>query len=173
MILPKLVITDIDGVWTDGGMYYDALGNELKKFNTLDSAGVLFLRENNIPLAIMTGEQTPIVELRSKKLKVEHVFLGAKDKLSLALELCQKLEVKISEVAFMGDDLNDIALLKAAGFSGCPANAPVYVKELVDFVGQKSGGSGAFREFVEHILTGNLLLEQTISNCVEKMAKPT
>lgn len=76
MILPKLVITDIDGVWTDGGMYYDQTGNEWKKFNTSDSAGVLFLRHLNIPLAIISGEHTEIVKRRAEKLKINFLFQG-------------------------------------------------------------------------------------------------
>ena len=79
-MLPKLIITDIDGVWTDGGMYYDQTGNEFKKFNTSDSAGVLFARNLNIPVAIITGEDTQIVKRRAEKLKIEHLFLGISDK---------------------------------------------------------------------------------------------
>ena len=93
MALPKLVITDIDGVWTDGGMYYDQLGNEWKKFNTSDSAGVLFLKYLNIPLAIVTGENTKIVKRRAEKLEIKHLYMGVNDKVSVALELCAKLRI--------------------------------------------------------------------------------
>ena len=110
--LPKLVITDIDGVWTDGGMYYDNLGNEWKKFNTTDSAGVLFARFLDIPVVI----------------------------------------ILISEVAYIGDDINDIQLLKKVGLSATPNNAPKYIKDKVDFVTSKKGGEGAFREFIEIII---------------------
>ena len=86
--LPKLVITDIDGVWTDGGMYYDQTGNEWKKFNTADSAGVLFLNLLNIPVAIITGEDTEIVRRRAEKLKIKHLYMGVEDKVKIAIELC-------------------------------------------------------------------------------------
>ena len=82
--LPKLVLTDIDGVWTDGGMYYDNNGNEFKKFNTSDSAGILFLKKLNIPIGIVTGEDTKIVKKRAEKLKIDYLFQGVKDKLSIA-----------------------------------------------------------------------------------------
>ena len=81
-MIPKLIITDIDGVWTDGGMYYDQTGNEWKKFNTADSAGVLFCKYYKIPVAIITGEETQIVKRRADKLKVDFLFQGVKNKLA-------------------------------------------------------------------------------------------
>lgn len=161
--LPKLVITDIDGVWTDGGMYYDQTGNEWKKFNTSDSAGVLFLNLLNIPFAIITGEDTEIVKRRAEKLKVTHLFMGVKDKVAVAEKLCQELSIELKDVAYIGDDLNDIDLLKTVGFSGTPANAPEYIKEFVDTQGKVKGGDGAFREFVETILIRNQLLQVVLS----------
>lgn len=150
--LPKLVITDIDGVWTDGGMYYDEIGNEWKKFNTSDSAGVLFLKYLKIPIAIITGENTEIVRRRATKLDINYLYLGAKDKVAIAQKLCKELNITLSEVAFIGDDINDILLLKKVGLSAAPSNAPKYVKELVDLALKTKGGDGAFREFVEVII---------------------
>lgn len=152
MAIPKLVITDIDGVWTDGSMYYDATNLEFKRFNTSDSVGVLFLKYLEIPLAIMTGENTQIVQRRADKLKVEHVYLGAKDKLTLAKTLCERLCITLDEVAFIGDDINDLQLLQNVGLSAVPQNSPMYIKEKVDLVLQTKGGDGAFREFVEYIV---------------------
>lgn len=163
-MLPALVITDIDGVWTDGGMYYDNHGNEWKKFNTSDSAGVLFLRQLGIPFAIMTGEDSIAVKNRAKKLKVEHLFLGAKNKLELATSFCEKLGVSLDQVAFIGDDINDLQLLQKVGISAAPANAPDYVKERVNFVTQKRGGEGAFREFIESILSREGLFDQVLQH---------
>jgi len=148
----KLVLTDIDGVWTDGGMYYDQTGNELKKFHTYDSAGVIFLQKLNIPFGIITGEETLIVENRAKKLGVELLFQGIHDKLKTVLVLCKSYDIKISEVAYIGDDINDYTLLQNVGFSACPSNAPSYIKSIVNFVTEKKGGEGAFREFVEKII---------------------
>jgi len=152
MKLPKLVITDIDGVWTDGGMYYDQSGNEWKKFNTSDSAGVLFLRYLKIPVLIMTGETCAIVERRAAKLKIEYLEQGVKNKLQKAREYCEKLQIDLSEMAYIGDDINDIELLSNVGISACPSNAPVYVKSRAQIILEVAGGSGAFRAFVEHIL---------------------
>ena len=168
MALPKLVITDIDGVWTDGGMYYDQLGNEWKKFNTSDSAGVLFLKYLNIPLAIVTGENTKIVKRRAEKLEIKHLYMGVNDKVSVALELCAKLRIGLSEVAFIGDDINDINLLKRVGFSGTPNNAPNYVKKIVDQVINVKGGDGAFRAFVEEILERNNKFEFVLEKYLNK-----
>ncbi len=152
MNLPKLIITDIDGVWTDGGMYYDQTGNEWKKFNTTDSAGILFCRHFQIPVAIITGEDTKIVERRSKKLKIDFLYQGVENKLLIAKDLCNQLNIELNEVAFIGDDLSDYTLLKSVGYSAAPANAPDYIKEQVQFITRKKGGDGAFREFVEYLI---------------------
>jgi 3-deoxy-D-manno-octulosonate 8-phosphate phosphatase (KDO 8-P phosphatase) len=161
--LPKLVITDIDGVWTDGGMYYDQTGNEWKKFNTSDSAGVLFLKILNIPLAIITGEDTEIVKRRAEKLKIEHLFMGVKDKVQVAKNLCVSLNIELNEVAFIGDDINDLGLLKIVGISATPANAPKYIKDLVDLKIQVKGGDGAFRAFVEEMLISSNKMDYALS----------
>lgn len=160
--LPKLILTDIDGVWTDGGMYYDQTGNELKKFNTYDSAGVLFCKLNNIPIGIITGETTKIVENRANKLKVDFLFQGADKKLEIVQSLCADLQITLDDVAYLGDDLNDMDLLEKVGFSGAPTSAPFYVKKLVNVVLDKKGGEGVFREFVELILIENEKMLETL-----------
>lgn len=157
----KLFITDIDGVWTDGGMYYDQGDNEWKKFNTSDSAGVLFLKLLEIKVAIITGEETQIVTRRAKA-KNTGLFPGVKDKVVVAEKLLEKYGLDWSEVAYIGDDLNDIKLLEKAGLSACPANAPDYVKSRVDWVLTKNGGEGVFREFVEAFLQQIEAMEKVI-----------
>lgn len=169
--LPKLVITDVDGVWTDGGMYYDQTGNEWKKFNTSDSAGIIFLRELNIPVAILTGENTAIVERRSAKLKVNYLVQGVRNKLAEAERICKELGIGLEETAYIGDDIIDIPLLQACGFSCAPAQAPVYVKERVDFVSLARGGDGAFREFIEELLNRFGLLDQVLDSVLTGLAK--
>lgn len=154
-MLPKLILTDIDGVWTDGGMFYDETGNEFKKFNTYDSAGVLFSKKLNIPCGIVTGEKTNSVKRRGEKLKMDYVFLGVKNKVVIIEELLMKLEIKWENVAYIGDDLNDYEVLKKAGLSACPSSAPEYIKNIVDWILPKKGGEGVFREFVEKIVTTN------------------
>lgn len=150
--LPKLILTDIDGVWTDGGMYYSEKGEELKKFNTSDSAGVILAHLLNIPVGIITGENSQAVAQRGKKLKIDYVFLGTTNKLAKAKELCEELGFDLMDVAYIGDDLNDILLLRNVGLSACPANTPKYIKKEATWRLKKSGGEGAFREFVERII---------------------
>lgn len=161
--LPKLILTDIDGVWTDGGMYYDQEGVELKKFHTYDSAGVLFAHHLGIPVGILTGENTNIVNRRANKLKVDYLHLGCKNKVAIAENLCSQLGITLSDVAYIGDDLNDIALLKLVGWAGVPSSAPEYVRALANVSLSKKGGEGVFREFVETILSKDLIL-QIVSN---------
>ena len=151
-MLPKLILTDIDGVWTDGGMYYDATNVELKKFNTYDSAGVLFAHNLHIPVGIITGENTQIVQRRADKLKVDYCYLGVKDKLSVVKNLCKELSITLAQVAYIGDDLNDMDVLSKVGFAGVPVSAPEYVKQLANVPLSKKGGEGVLREFVEMII---------------------
>jgi len=163
----KLVLTDIDGVWTDGGMYYDQMGNELKKFNTSDSAGVIFLRLLEIEMGIITGENTQIVQHRADKLKISRLYMGVMNKLTVVEKLCAELQISLQEVAYIGDDLNDAMLLKAVGFSAIPANAPAYMEKYAQIRLNKSGGNGAFREFVELLLEKEGLLETAIEKYVD------
>ena len=152
MNLPKLILTDIDGVWTDGGMYYDQTGNEMKKFHTYDSAGVLFAHRLDIPVGIITSENTKIVERRAKKLKIEYLCQGVDNKLKIVTALCEKLNISLCEVAYIGDDLGDIELLKNVKWAGVPSSAPIYVRSLANVSLRKGGGNGVFREFVESII---------------------
>lgn len=156
--LPKLILTDIDGVWTDGGMYYDGTDVELKKFHTYDSAGVLFSHHLGIPVGILTGENTEIVRRRSQKLEVDFMHLGVKDKVAVAQQLCEELQIEMQDVAYIGDDINDMSLLKQVGWAGVPSSAPEYVRLLATVPLEKRGGDGAFREFVEKILGRETIL---------------
>jgi YrbI family 3-deoxy-D-manno-octulosonate 8-phosphate phosphatase len=160
--LPKLVVTDIDGVWTDGGMYYTESGDEFKRFNTYDSAGVVFCRLLGIPVAIITGEPSMAVKRRAEKLKIGFCYTGVTDKLVVLEGLCGDLGITLSEAAYLGDDLNDMRVLPKVGYSACPASAPDYVKEMVTVVLTKKGGEGVFREFVEGMLAGDGVLAKLL-----------
>ena len=149
----KLVLTDIDGVWTDGGMYYDNTGNEWKRFNTSDSAGIIFCRKMGVQVGIITGEDTEIVKRRAEKLKIDYLFMGVKDKLKVARQLCNELNIDLEkEVAYIGDDMNDVPLLQKVMISATPADTPEYVKPFAKWHLKKKGGEGVFREFVEKIM---------------------
>ncbi len=167
----KLFITDIDGVWTDGGMYYSKNGAEFKKFHTGDSAGVLFLKILNIKTAIISGENTKIVRKRAQKLNINDVFLGVLDKVKIAKKLKNKYHLKWHEIAYIGDDINDILLLRKVGLSACPSTAEEYIKKEVNWVLNKKGGEGVFREFVQKFLNENNQLEYVINQYLENKKK--
>lgn len=148
----KLFLSDVDGVMTDAGMYYTASGDEFKKFNTHDGMAFNLLREAGIKTGIITTENTTIVERRAAKLKIDYVYQGAgfKGKLAAAMEICDKENITLNEVAYIGDDINCIELLKAVGLAACPANSTKKVKAISGIIHlQKSGGEGAIREFVD------------------------
>ena len=154
----KLFATDVDGVLTDAGMYYDNNGRELKKFNTHDGMGFQLLRENGIKTAIITSENTNIVKNRSKILQVDYLFQGVANsqKLQAIEQICHKENIQLSEVAYIGDDINDFEVLSAVGLAACPNNATQIIKNMEQIhLIEKSGGNGAVREFVEKILNDN------------------
>ncbi|MEN8775962.1 MAG: HAD hydrolase family protein [Polaribacter sp.] len=151
----KLVVSDVDGVLTDAGMYYSETGDEVKKFNTHDGMGFQLLREKGIKTGIVTSEKTTIVSNRAKKLKVDYLFQGKKHggKLESVLTICQKEKISINEVAYIGDDINCFELLSAVGLAACPNNALKKIKNIPSIIKlEKNGGDGVFREFVELIL---------------------
>lgn len=162
--LPKLVITDVDGVLTDGGMYYTSDGDVMKKFSVRDGWGVAMLRQHGVETIIMTGENSEIVVKRAKKLSIERCYIGVKDKLELTKLVCAEYGITLKDVAFIGDDINDLPLLRAVGFSSTTNDASHYIQSDVHFVTQRQGGKGAFREFVEKILLDNELLDSTVES---------
>ena len=151
----KAVMTDVDGVLTDAGMYYTESGDELKKFNTHDGKGLELLRNAGLKTAIITTENTQIVARRAAKLKVDYLYQGIKNKLPTALDICQKEGISLDEIAYIGDDVNDLTLLEKVGLAVCPANATHEVKALPGIVKiPVAGGNGAVRYLAEMILAG-------------------
>ncbi|MDR0704064.1 MAG: acylneuraminate cytidylyltransferase [Planctomycetaceae bacterium] len=148
----KLFVMDVDGVLTDGGMYYSESGEELKKFNTRDAMGLEMLRNQGIKTAIITGENTNSVKNRAKKIKVDYVFQGVTDKAKILEKLCNDTGISLTETAYIGDDVNDLSAIKIVGLSACPANAVDEVKDKVDLVLNKNGGDGAVRDWCERII---------------------
>ena len=148
----KLFLSDMDGTLTDGGMYYSESGDELKKFNTRDGMGFQLLREYGIKTGIITSENTKIVGMRAKKLKVDYLIQGKRDggKLAAAHEICNQLGITLSEVSYIGDDINCYELLCAVGVKACPADACEKVKNIAGMqVMKRKGGDGCVREFIE------------------------
>ena len=150
--LIKAVATDIDGVWTNSGMYYTSSGEKMKCFSTYDGMGVELLRKLNIPTIILTSENSDIVLRRAEKLQIDKVYIDEKQKLNRMIKVCQELRISINEVAYIGDDLNDLELLEQVGLSAMPSNSPILDLFSPDYITEKSGGQGAFREFIDQII---------------------
>ena len=148
----KLVLSDLDGCLTDGGMYYNEEGQVFKKFNVKDGMGNRLLRQSGIKTGIITTDESEIVKSRGEKLKVDFIATGIWDKQDTATEICDEIGISMKEAAYLGDDVNDIAIMRLVGFSACPADAVDEVKKIADLVLSKNGGEGAYREFADLIL---------------------
>ncbi|HPU23016.1 MAG TPA: HAD-IIIA family hydrolase [Candidatus Kapabacteria bacterium] len=159
----KLLAMDVDGTLTDGSLYYSENGEIMKRFCAKDGMGITLLNKSGIPSAIVTSEISQIVTNRAKKLKIEHVILGSRNKLQAIRDLAEQLSISIEEVAYIGDDVNDYFALKEVGFSACPQNAVEIIKEVVDYVCKNDAGNGAVREICDLILLSqnkSLILEE-------------
>jgi len=151
----RLVVSDVDGVLTDAGVYYSAEGEALKRFSMRDGMGVELLRSAGIVTALLTREESPIVARRAQKLKIDCVWAGQRDKREALPRLIQTLGYDLSHVAYIGDDMNDLSALSfvaEAGLAVCPADAAPAVIDAVHFVTAARGGYGAFRELCDLIL---------------------
>lgn len=148
----KLVITDVDGVLTDGGMYYSDKGEVLKKFNAKDGMAVDILRNKKIKTVFLTKENSKIVKLRGKKVKADGIYTNILLKEKELSRICSKFNVKPNEIAYIGDDINDIKIMQKIGLSACPNDAVKLVQQSSDHVCKLNGGKGVFREFAELIL---------------------
>jgi YrbI family 3-deoxy-D-manno-octulosonate 8-phosphate phosphatase len=148
----RLFATDVDGVLTDAGMYYSDSGDELKKFNTRDGMGIKLLQRAGLLTALVTQEATKLVARRAEKLAIPEVHQGAEDKLAVLREMADRHGMTLREVAYMGDDINDLAALRAVGFSAAPADALPAVRKAVTYLCRAKGGEGAVREVAELIL---------------------
>ena len=148
----RLVITDVDGVLTDSGVYYSAQGEELKRFSIRDGMGVERLRQVGVETGIMTGELSGSVVKRAEKLRITELHLGIKDKATRLGEVLAATGLAADEVAFIGDDTNDVEVLQLVGLAACPADATTFVTAVADYRCQALGGHGAFRELAELII---------------------
>ena len=147
----KLFLTDCDGCLTDGGMYYSEKGDELKKFNTRDGVGFSILRDKGIITGIITGECVELNKRRAEKLKLDIIEMGCADKLSTITDICNKYSISLQNVCYVGDDINDIEVMKKVGFGCAPADANERIKECARYVAKVRGGEGVIREIAEMI----------------------
>ena len=148
----KLVLLDVDGTLTDGRIYRGNNGEELKRFNVKDGYAIVNAQKLGIEFGIITGRKSELVEIRAKELKIKYLYQGISEKTVILEEIMKKDGLSKEEIAYMGDDLNDFLIMKQVGLSGTPKDAVDEVIQVADFVSKKNGGSGAVREFIEHIL---------------------
>jgi 3-deoxy-D-manno-octulosonate 8-phosphate phosphatase (KDO 8-P phosphatase) len=149
----KILLTDVDGVLTDNGVYYSENGEVMKRFSIRDGMGVERLRKlAGIDTGIITGELSPSVVRRAEKLRIVELHLGVKDKLGRVLEVMQRLQLEWGEIAYIGDDVNDLEVMEKAGVVACPSDAMPQVRDIVDYHCVTKGGYGAFREFAEWLI---------------------
>ena len=148
----KLVGTDIDGVWTDSKMYVTPEGEWMKAFSTYDGMATAMLKEKGIIIAILTGENSDVVIARAEKLQIDEVYVDEHEKLKRLIYLTKKYDITMDEVAYIGDDVNDLEVLKEVGFSALAGNSPIQSQFTPDYVTTRHGGNGAFREFADIIL---------------------
>lgn len=175
----RLFLSDVDGCMTDGGMYYSAQGDELKRFNVYDGMGMLLLQQHGVKCGILTSETTPIVLNRARKLGLDYLYMGVgrqkdhgsvvrhapasaegqtlpfRTKLDACRDICRELGIRLDEVCYVGDDINDIDLLREAGTAACPANAVAQVKSIEGIIMLgRNGGDGVLRELADKLIAG-------------------
>ena len=148
----RLVAFDVDGVFTDGRIYFAADGTEMKAFHTQDGYGVRRLLNSGVAVAVISGRKSPAVEMRMAELGVAHVILGCKDKVAALDEIAASLGISTDACGFVGDDLPDLPLIEHVGFSAAVANAMPILKKRCDYVTTQSGGAGAVREICDLVV---------------------
>lgn len=149
----KLLILDVDGVMTDAGMFFTENGDQIKKYNAKDGMAIMALKDLGIEVGVISsGFKLEMVKSRAELLKIEHLYVGRDPKIDILNAWCKKLNIELSEVAIIGDDINDMQVMKSVGFSAAPADAVPVVKQQVDLVLQTKGGKGCVREFIDNYL---------------------
>ena len=149
----KLLILDVDGVMTDAGMFFTESGDQFKKYNAKDGMAIKALESNGVQAGIISSaHKINMVKVRAEMLNIKHIYVGGDPKLDILKDWCGKLRINLDEVAIIGDDINDLGVMKAVGFSVCPADAVFTVKETVDLVLHTKGGQGCVREFIDFYL---------------------
>ena len=149
----KVLVTDVDGTLTDAGMYYSADGEQLKKFNTRDAKGLELIREKlGMRVVILTRENSPIVTARAHKLRIDDCYVGILEKLPFMEQFCLENHISMANVAYIGDDINDLECMQKAGFAACPSNGDDDIKKASHYITKEKGGEGAVRNVCDLIL---------------------
>jgi 3-deoxy-D-manno-octulosonate 8-phosphate phosphatase (KDO 8-P phosphatase) len=160
----KLIVFDVDGTLTDGKLYIDNFGNEMKSFDVKDGLAIAQAIKFGIKVAFLTGKSSKIVERRGSELGVQEIRQGISNKVKELEEILEKYSITYQETAYMGDDLIDLEVMKRVGLAGAPADAVEEILEISTFVSKKAGGAGAAREFVEKILKEQGHWEKIVKN---------
>ncbi|MCF2624850.1 HAD-IIIA family hydrolase [Fusobacterium perfoetens] len=160
----KLVVLDVDGTLTDGKLYIDNMGNEMKAFDVKDGLAISQSIKQGIKFAIITGKTSKIVERRGKELGIQEIVQGSWDKVADLEKILKKYNLTFEETAYIGDDLIDLKPMKLCGFSACPKDSAAEIIEISDFISSKNGGCGAVREVLEFILKKQNLWNNIIEN---------
>lgn len=158
----KLLILDVDGTLTDGGIYYDDFGNETKKFSVKDGAGIVLGQSAGLKLMICTGRECPAVTKRADDLHIDYVFQNVKRKWEFLADFAARQGLSRENLAYCGDDWNDLQGMKLCGWVACPANAADEVKAIADYVTPSKGGEGAVRDAIVYLLKENNLLDYAL-----------
>ena len=161
--LIRLVAFDVDGVMTDGGLYFSDSGEEFKRFNSLDGHGLKMLRASGVEVAIITGRTSRCVEARAKNLGITHVFQGVEHKLEAMVDLLNKLKLSRDAAAYMGDDVVDLTVMRHVGLAICVPESPLLVRKHSHYVTQRGGGHGAVREACELIMSAQNTLDAQLA----------
>ena len=164
----RMLVLDVDGVLTDGRLYFDSRGNEMKAFNTRDGLGIKALQWHDTTLALITGRQSEIVAQRAAQLGIEHVFQGRNDKLNAFNELLSDTHMEEQNICYAGDDWIDIPILDRVGLAVTVADADEVVKNRVHWVTSRDGGHGAVREICDLILAARGLDQQVLDGILEQ-----
>ena len=158
----EYLIIDVDGTMTDAGIYYDEHGNELKKFCTKDAAGFFAARQAGIKIMVLTGRECAATTRRMQEMKVDYLVQNIKDKISYLDNFMKENHISFEQFGYLGDDLNDYAGMKAAGYAGCPADACEEIKAICDYVSPVKGGQGAVRDIITYLLKQRGEWEQAV-----------
>lgn len=162
------IFLDVDGTLTDGKVYLDNGKNEFKAFNVKDGLLVVAVIKMGYDVIIMTGRKSEVVDRRAAELGIEEYYQGVRDKKAALEKLMEEKEIGYGNLAYLGDDLNDLPVMKEARFAGCPADAAAEVKEISDLVSEFKGGDGAVREILSHILKAKGEYNKVIESFSEK-----
>jgi len=160
--LIRLVAFDVDGVMTDGGLYYSDSGEEFKRFNSLDGHGLKMLRASGVEIALITGRTSRCVAARAENLGIVHVYQGVENKLEAMVDLLNKLKLSRDAAAYMGDDVVDLTVMRHVGMAITVPDAPLLVREHSHYITQRNGGQGAVRETCEMIMSAQGTLDKQL-----------